>query len=185
MDTNEKQQRLQTRLEPEIVEFRQQCRTLQLATVDESGEPTVSYAPFVYNELGYFVLISEIAQHARNLKQNPKLSMMMIADESQSKQLYARKRLTFAAHANQVERDTPLWQRVLTQLDARFGDIIGKVSQMKDFKLYQFTTDHGLYVKGFGQAYQVSNADLVDVVHLDEGHQPMTSIPEFDALQNA
>lgn len=185
MDTTSKQQRLQNRLEPEIIEFRQQCSTLQLATVDENGEPSVSYAPFVYNELGYFVLISDIAQHARNLKHNPKLSMMMIEDESRAKQLYARKRLTFTAHAAQVERDTPLWQRVLSQLDARFGEITGKISQMKDFKLYQFTTRHGLYVKGFGQAYQVSNDDLVDLVHLDEGHQPMTPMAERELLQNA
>ena len=185
MDQSVKQQRLQNRLEPEIAEFRQTRRTLQLATVDESGKPTVSYAPFVHNELGYFVFISEIAQHARNVKSNPAVSMMMIEDESESKELYARKRLSFDAQASFVERDSELWTRVLGQLAERFGDIVSTLSKMSDFKLYQLTPEQGLYVKGFGKAYQVSNEDLVDFVHLDEGHQAMSPIPELDALQNA
>ena len=78
MEQQVKQERLQGRLGPEIKEFRQERRTLQLATVDEEGRPNVSYAPFVQNQEGYFVLISDIARHARNLKANPQVSLMMI-----------------------------------------------------------------------------------------------------------
>ncbi len=184
MDAQVKQARLQQRLQPEIVEFRQQCQTLQLATVDEAGTPNVSYAPFVYNEQGYFVLISEIAQHARNIKANPSVSMMMIEDEAKSKQLYARKRLSYHASAFAVERDSELWNQVLGELEQRFGDIVSKVSQMNDFKLYGLSVRDGLFVKGFGQAYEVNDNDSVDVVHLDQGHQPLTPIPELEELQN-
>ncbi|CAM3759611.1 Pyridoxamine 5'-phosphate oxidase [Vibrio aerogenes CECT 7868] len=182
MDTQEKQHRLQQRLVPEIQEFRSRCQTLQLATTDEQHDPHVSYAPFVYNEAGYFVLISLVARHARNLQVNPQLSMMMIEDETSSKLLYARKRLTFSATASLVERDSPLWERVISQLNERFGNIIENLSQMKDFKLYQLTTAQGLYVKGFGQAYQVSDDDLIDLVHLDQGHQPMKALKDFPEL---
>ena len=81
MDPQVKQERLQGRLGPEIKEFRQERRTLQLATVDADGQPNVSYAPFVQNQEGYFILISEIARHARNLQVNPNVSIMMIEDE--------------------------------------------------------------------------------------------------------
>lgn len=47
MDQQVKQERLQGRLGPEIKEFRQERRTLQLATVDAEGRPNVSYAPYV------------------------------------------------------------------------------------------------------------------------------------------
>ena len=80
MDQQVKQERLQGRLGPEIQEFRQSRQTLQLATIDEQGKPNVSYAPFVQNQHGYFVLISEIARHARNLQVNPNVSIMMIED---------------------------------------------------------------------------------------------------------
>ncbi|BDE02417.1 hypothetical protein PASm1_03190 [Pasteurella multocida] len=46
-----------------------------------------------------------------------------------------------------------------------------ELSRMKDFHLFSFKPSQGLFVKGFGQAFQVSNDDLVSFVHLVEGHQ--------------
>ncbi|MHC6799098.1 heme utilization protein HutZ [Vibrio antiquarius] len=175
MDQQVKQERLQGRLGPEIKEFRQERRTLQLATVDAEGRPNVSYAPYVQNQEGYFVLISKIARHARNLLENPNVSLMMIEDEESSKQLFARKRLTFDAVANVVERDTEMWQQVVGQMKERFGEIIYGLSQLEDFVLFNLKPESGLFVKGFGQAYQVSGDDLVDFVHLQEGHKKIES----------
>ncbi|MDF2155140.1 heme utilization protein HutZ [Vibrio sp. CAU 1672] len=175
MDQQVKQERLQGRLGPEIKAFRQERRTLQLATVDAKGRPNVSYAPYVQNQEGYFVLISQIARHARNLLENPNVSLMMIEDEGSSKQLFARKRLTFDAVATVVERDTEIWQQVIGQMQVRFGDIIDGLSQLEDFVLFNLKAEQGLFVKGFGQAYQVSGDDLVDFVHLQEGHKKIES----------
>ncbi|MCF7484421.1 MULTISPECIES: heme utilization protein HutZ [Vibrio] len=175
MEQQVKQERLQGRLGPEIKEFRQERRTLQLATVDEEGRPNVSYAPFVQNQEGYFVLISDIARHARNLKANPQVSLMMIEDEESSKQLYARKRLTFDAQASVVERETVLWTQVIGQMQERFGEVIDGLSQLQDFSLFNLKAENGLFVKGFGQAYQVSGDDLVDFVHLQEGHKKVSN----------
>ncbi|MEZ8043889.1 MULTISPECIES: heme utilization protein HutZ [Vibrio] len=175
MEQQVKQERLQGRLGPEIKEFRQERRTLQLATVDEEGRPNVSYAPFVQNQEGYFVLISDVARHARNLKANPQVSLMMIEDEESSKQLYARKRLTFDAQASVVERETELWTQVIGQMQERFGEIIDGLSQLQDFSLFNLKAENGLFVKGFGQAYQVSGDDLVDFVHLQEGHKKVSN----------
>ncbi len=166
-----KKERLQTRLGPEIKEFREERKTLQLATLDDENRPNVSYAPFVQSENAYFVLISDIARHARNLTKNPQVSIMMIEDEDSSKQLFARKRLTFDATASVVERDEALWLNVIEQMRGRFGEIIDGLSQLKDFKLFKITPIKGLFVKGFGQAFQVSCDDLVDVVHLEQGHK--------------
>ncbi|UPQ90169.1 heme utilization protein HutZ [Vibrio sinaloensis] len=174
MDQKVKQERLQGRLGPEIKEFRQQRQTLQLATVDEQGRPNVSYAPFVQNQQGYFVLISEIARHARNLQVNPNVSIMMIEDEQEAKQLFARKRLTFDAVATVVPRDSEQWQQVIAQMEQRFGEIIEGLSQLQDFVLFNFKAEKGLFVKGFGQAYQVAGDDLVDFVHLQEGHKKVS-----------
>lgn len=175
MNPQIKQERLQGRLEPEIQEFRQERRTLQLATVDGEGRPNVSYAPFVQNQEGYFILISHIARHARNLDINPHVSLMMIEDESSSKQIYARQRLTFDAVASVVPRESTLWRQVIGQMQQRFGEIIDGLSQLQDFSLFQLKVEQGLYVKGFGQAYQVSGNDMVDFVHLQEGHKKISN----------
>ncbi|MFG0607465.1 heme utilization protein HutZ [Vibrio mimicus] len=171
MDQQAKQERLQGRLEPEIKQFRQERKTLLLATVDAQGHPNASYAPFVQNQEGYFVLISQLALHARNLEANPHVSIMMVEDESEAQQLFARKRLTFNALANVVERDSELWCQVIAQMEARFGEIINGLSQLQDFILFRFKPEQGLFVKGFGQAYRVSGDDLVDIIHLQNGHR--------------
>lgn len=176
MDPKIKQERLQNRLEPEIKALREKCRTLQLATVDEQGRPNASYAPFVQNQEGYFILISQVARHARNLAVNPQVSIMMIEDEADAKLLFARHRLTFECQAQHIARETPLWQQVITQMKARFGDIVDNLSQLDDFSLICLKPQKGLYVKGFGQAFQVSSDDLIDVVHLQEGHRPVQSV---------
>ncbi|WP_070972071.1 heme utilization protein HutZ [Vibrio sonorensis] len=174
MEQEVKQERLQGRLEPEIKEFRHERKTIQLATVDEDGRPNVSYAPFVQNQNGFFVLISELARHARNLQINPYASIMLIEDEDTAKQLFARKRLTFDAVATIVERDTEQWHTTIGQMRDRFGDIIDGLSQLEDFILFNFSAERGLFVKGFGQAYQVSGDDMVDFIHLEQGHRKLS-----------
>ncbi|MGF1716636.1 heme utilization protein HutZ [Photobacterium chitinilyticum] len=166
-----KQERLQKRLGPEIKEFRESCLTLQLATVDAEGKPNVSYAPFALLEDGYYVLISQIAKHARNLLENQQVSLMMIEDEGGAKEIYARKRLTFEANVAVVERDSARWFNAVTELKVRFGEIVGGLSGLEDFTLFCLEPTHGLFVKGFGQAFQVSGDDLVDFIHLQEGHK--------------
>ena len=175
----EKQARLQQRLGPEIQEFRQACKTLMLATCDAAGQPNVSYAPFAWNEHGYFVLISEIARHARNLKLRPQLSFMLIEDEQLSRQLYARRRLTFDASAALVARDSLMWQAGIQALQERHGALVADLANMADFSLFCLQPESGLYVKGFGQAFEVSGQGAVDIVHLDQGHRPVagTQLP--------
>lgn len=175
VDKAEKQARLQGRLEPEIREFRDRMHTLVLATVDEEGTPNVSYAPFALREDGYYILISELARHTRNLLANPKISLMMVEDEQDCHQLFARKRLTFDARPERVTRDTPEWQAGIAALTARFGDTVSGLAGLGDFHLFRLVPLKGLFVKGFGQAFAVSGDDLVDVLHLTDGHRPVAT----------
>ncbi|MGF1692905.1 heme utilization protein HutZ [Photobacterium kagoshimensis] len=180
-----KQARLQNRLGPEIKAFREACQTVQLATVDANGKPNVSYAPFALLDDGYYVLISQIARHARNLLENPQVSLMMIEDEATSKTLYARKRLTFEADVSVVERQSEVWLEAVSSLKARFGDIVDGLSGLEDFTMFRLAPTQGLFVKGFGQAFQVSSDDLVDFVHLTEGHRRIKDGSEVETPTEA
>lgn len=165
-----KQQRLQSRIGRDIVEFRQQQKTLQMATLTENGKPHVSYTPFVYLSSGYYILISDIAKHGKNLKGHQKVSIMMIEDEQDAKSIYARKRLSFDATASLIHRESDAWLEAINALEQRFGEIVCNLSKLGDFCLYQLIPEKGRFVKGFGKAFDVTGSDLVDIVHLDEGH---------------
>ncbi|WP_373779050.1 heme utilization protein HutZ [Glaesserella sp.] len=172
MSATNRQEVLQNRLGPEIQEFKQQMKTILLSTVDAQGNPNVSYAPFVINNGEYQVLISIVARHARNLLEVPKVSLMLIEDERQSREIFARRRLTFDATARLVERNTDEWENAIYALKNRHGKTISNLSQLADFKLFSFKPEKGLFVKGFGQAFQVNTDDLVSFTHLDKGHTP-------------
>ncbi|HEB5650935.1 TPA: heme utilization protein HutZ, partial [Mannheimia haemolytica] len=162
---------LQNRLGPEIEELKQQIKTIMLATIDKDGVPNVSYAPFVINNGEYQVLITTIARHARNLQEVPKVSLMLIEDESKSRQIFARRRLTFDATVRMIERTDEEWNNSIAALKARHGDLVDELSNMQDFKLFSFKPTAGLFVKGFGKAFDVGVDDLINIVHLDQGHQ--------------
>jgi len=165
-----RRERLQSRLEAEVREFRDSRKTLQLATTNNDGVPNSSYAPFAFDNKAYYILVSDLAAHGQNLKANRSVSILMIEDESECKNLYARKRLTFDTRAELVERQTEAWEQGISALKARFGEIIDNLSQLGDFNLYRLVPESGRYVKGFGQAFIISGADLLDFVHLTEGH---------------
>ncbi|GAK87641.1 pyridoxamine 5'-phosphate oxidase-related putative heme iron utilization protein [Vibrio ponticus] len=165
-----RRERLQNRLEPEIQEFRDSRQTLQLATISEEGIPNATYAPFAFDKQGYYILVSDIAAHGKNLKTNRNVSILMIEDEGESKQIYARKRLTFDTKAQLISKQSDDWIKGVAALRHRFGDIIDNLSQLGDFNLYRLVPEPGRYVKGFGQAFEVSGNDLLDFVHLTEGH---------------
>lgn len=170
-----KQARLENRLQPQIIEFREERKTLILSTLSADGFPHVSYSPFVRLEDGYYVLISEIAEHTRNLLASPKVSFMLLEDELNCKQIYARKRLSYKANAQVITRDSNNWTTAITGLQSRFGEIIDSLSSLSDFRLFRLTPSTGRFVKGFGQAYTVEGNDDIDFVHLEQGHQKVIS----------
>lgn len=145
--TTNRQEVLQNRLGPEIEELKQQIKTIMLATIDKDGVPNVSYAPFVINNGEYQVLITTIARHARNLQEVPKVSLMLIEDESKSRQIFARRRLTFDATVRMIERTDEEWNNSIAALKARHGDLVDELSNMQDFKLFSFKPTAGLFVK--------------------------------------
>ena len=165
-----KQARLQGRLLPEIDELRDSCQSLQLATLN-GQKPHASYAPFAYNEAGYFILISDIAQHGQNLKTAKEISFMMLEDESAAKSIFARRRLSFESKAQCVDKNSELGMQGINALQQRFGEMIMQLSQLKDFNLYLLKPLKGRFVKGFGKAFEISGDELNQLSHLQGGHQ--------------
>jgi putative heme iron utilization protein len=54
--------------------------------------------------------------------------------------------------------------------EACFGDMIDNLAVLTDFNLFKLNPHQGLYVKGFGQAFSLSGAELLDVDWKHDGH---------------
>lgn len=154
---------------PKIEELIKNTKSLILATLDTEGNPVSSYAPFVHLDGTFQILVSFMAKHTRNLRDRKKVSVMLIEDESAAKQIYARDRLTLDCEAVQVEPETDLWNRTISELKNRHGKVVDVLSELNDFIVFDLQPSKGSYVNGFGSAYSV-NPDLTINEHVKGAH---------------
>ncbi len=145
----------------EIKDFQSGFRTLLMATVGSDGIPEASYAPFVDDEhANFFVYISELAKHTQNLKQTKRVSVLFLEAEDHTKNLFARKRLTYNCTVQLIERGTEHRSVTLQQFRDRFGQFVDTIEPLEDFLLFQLSPYEGNYVKGFGSVYRLAGSDL-------------------------
>ncbi|RIY34412.1 hypothetical protein CKF54_00710 [Psittacicella hinzii] len=170
LDPQEKARRLSNRLNPEIAELKANVQTAVISSYDKDGVPNASYSPFAIENGFYYILISDVAKHAENLRQTGVAHILLIEDEAKARNIYARKRLSFHAKVSPVDAQSEEFVQGVQALGARFGEIVSELSTMKDFNLFRLEPQDGLYVKGFGQAFNVGNDELVEPVHLTQGH---------------
>lgn len=148
---------------PKVKELIGASKSLILATVDAAGNPNSSYAPFVQDGNKFYILVSFMARHTKNLAEGRKTSIMFIEDESATKQIYARERLTLEATTSQVERDSEIWNNVVVKLKESHGKVVDVIAEMGDFILIALQPTKGSYVNGFGSAYFVDeNLEIIE-----------------------
>lgn len=162
-NTQEEANRKAKPVAPKVKELIERTKSVILATVDAEGVPNSSYAPFVQVNNTLYILVSFMAKHTKNLADGRKTSVMFIEDESATKQIYARERLTIEAAASQVERDSETWNTVVTQLKETHGKVVDVIAEMQDFILIALQPVKGSYVNGFGSAYFVDeNLEILE-----------------------
>ncbi len=138
-----------------------QMKSLMLSTVNEDGTPQASYAPYVIDDsYQLYIFTSGLSSHTQNLLRTGQASALIIEDEGEAGQVFARQRLTYDCRASRVERQTPRWDTMAEQFEARFGEIIAMLRQLEDFQMFCLSPQGGRFVMGFGAAYEVEPEDL-------------------------
>jgi hypothetical protein len=155
----------------EVESFLETFQTLVMASLTPEGEPHASTAPYIRMENNFYILISTVAQHGRNLLATEKVSLLFAEDESQCVQPFARKRVTIEASVRELERDNERFLPVIARLCAHFDpDLVTSLSEMGDFHLFELSPRSGSVVMGFGKAYRLDE-NLEVVTHISAQHQ--------------
>lgn len=142
-------------------------QTLQLATLDTNGNPAISYAPFIRGESGnFYIFISGLASHTQDLLRHPNVAVMLIADEQNTRQIFARTRATYQCSAEVVARETPEATLLLDAMQARLGEVVGVLRGLGDFVLFRLKPQSGRFVMGFGQAFTLTGDGLQTLEHI-------------------
>ena len=146
-------------------------KTLQMATASAAGEPEASYAPFVRTrkDNAFFICVSDLSRHTGHLAANGNASVLLIEDESEAAQLFARRRLVFECAAGQVEHGSARWNAVMDLFERKFGEVIGLIRPLADFRMFALVPRRGVFVKGFGQAYRIAGSTLDALRRVNDG----------------
>lgn len=144
---------------PAIEEFVRTRKSLTLATVSDTGEPHASYAPFLWHGQKFYIFVSQLAVHTKNLSRQTPCHVMLIRDESQSPNVFARERLSLQCHVECVPRDSQDFEPLMERMGLRFGPVIANLQSLPDFSLFALAPQHGVYVQGFAQAHPISFID--------------------------
>ena len=155
----------------------QSVGVLSTQSVDVEGYPFGSIAPYVLDYDGQPVmLISDIAQHTRNIKQNNKVSLTIFdryADDAQ-----AAGRLTWIGDAEPINpADTEIRRRYL-----RYFPSAESYFDTHDFSFYCIHLRRARFIGGFGQIFWVEAAEMLlpnpfrqaetgIVKHMNEDHE--------------
>lgn len=127
---------------------------LSTHSIKYEGYPFGSVAPFVLDhQCQPIILISNIAEHTKNIQENPKVSLLVFAG---AEDLQANARLTLLGEAMRINKEDPnLRARYLRYLpqSASYFD-------MHDFAFYRIQIHQSRYIGGFGKMRWFTNEDL-------------------------
>jgi len=126
-----------------------------MATLGANGTPESSYAPFVLVAGDFYCFLSELAAHTNNLRTRPVASLMLIEDESKSRNLFARKRLCVSVSCQEINRGCELGRAILSQFRDRFDETFAVLEALPDFHLFQLRPESATLIRGFGQAWRL------------------------------
>jgi putative heme iron utilization protein len=156
----------------------QSVGVLSTHSFDVEGYPFGSIAPFVLNYEGEpAILISDLAQHTRNIKLNNKVSLTVFELDSTDPQSAGR--LTWIGDAEPVEQsDQALSDRYL-----RYFPSAASYFETHDFSFYRLRLRRARFIGGFGEIYWIEPAAMLlenpfreseagILEHMNQDHRP-------------
>ncbi|MDD2384055.1 MAG: pyridoxamine 5'-phosphate oxidase family protein [Sulfurospirillaceae bacterium] len=145
--------------------FIHNIQTVVLGTLDAQGNPFSSYAPYIYDNNRFYVYISDIATHTKNIQRTPKASLFFVEDESKTENLFARKRISLQCDSTKIVRWTERFETVLDLFAKKFdAKMVATLQKMTDFNLYEFKVNYGEATFGFGKAYFIGGENMDELV---------------------
>jgi putative heme iron utilization protein len=117
------------------------------------GEPFVSMVPYAIlpEGGGFLVHVSGLASHTKDMLEHPRVSLMVVADETRGMPPQARPRVTVQADAEPIARSSADHAAARATYLARFPDA-AQMFELGDFSLFRIRTLSARFIAGFGQA---------------------------------
>jgi putative heme iron utilization protein len=148
---------------------------LSTISLDVPGYPFGSVTPYCVDQNGQpIIYISYIAQHTRNIIADPRVSLTVIEEDSNSDDVQARGRVTCIANARQL--DESVGNDVMARY-FRYFPSSQKYEQTHDFTFFRLELVRIRFIGGFGQIFWLDPAEFA-------GKNPFSPEQELQILQH-
>lgn len=148
-----------------LAQLKARVQSIMLATLGDDGEPHAGYTPFLLDNGDIVIFVSQLALHTRDLLANGRASAMIISDEADSSQIFARTRVSYQCRAQIVKKEDASYDSLLDRFEQQHGKMIGLLRQLPDFILFRLVPHHGQFVMGFGKAFKLTGEKLNQFEH--------------------
>ncbi|MCL7743400.1 hypothetical protein LV476_00330 [Guyparkeria hydrothermalis] len=138
----------------------QSALVLAVTSADD-GPPVIGTLPFARVDGALWVLASELAPHTRPLLDGREASVALLADQSDTRNPFARERAQWTVSVEPVARDDDRFPGIAAALRARHGKTVDLLCGLGDFHLLGFHLGAGSYVNGFGSAFVLDGFSVV------------------------
>ena len=125
--------------------------SLFLSTLSNNRKdfPFASVAQYLYGtDKHFYLFISDIAQHSKNLAKHPQLSFMILNQQQQDDA--ENPRVTVMARAEKLERGCS--QALITEFVQQHPKA-AQYAELADFHIWRLTVERVRYIGSFGKAF--------------------------------
>lgn len=130
---------------------------LSTHSASKAGYPFGSVTTYMTDYQGHpIIYISHLAQHTRNIKNDPRVSVIVSQDNEQD--INAGARLTLLGEAQLVD---PAERKDIAEKFYRRFPASRAYQQTHDFEFYRLQVQHIRYIGGFGQIHWLKVADFL------------------------
>ena len=133
-----------------------------LGTLHE-GAPFVSMVPVAAAEAGLIIHVSGLATHTRDLRMDPRISLLFTAPLNAETDPLALPRVTLLGEAQELDRNTPDYDRAATTYLARFPQAEQTLG-LGDFSFFLLRPSSGRLVAGFGRALSLGTREILQAL---------------------
>lgn len=145
------------------LEFMESRKSLILNLLDYEGRPFTSCAPFVKKDGKLYIYISQVAEHYHFMEKSKYVDALILADEADSKNPFARERARWRCEAENIGNEGH--EEIFQLFNEAYGEKMLNLLRGLDFSLFELTPSEGRYVVGFGMAFDL-NIDASTFEHV-------------------
>ncbi|MDA9639556.1 hypothetical protein N9T38_00770 [SAR116 cluster bacterium] len=143
-------------------------QTLIIAAQDSGGFPQMGVTPTIRMNGHFYIYPSRLSAHVRAMLAAGEAQFLIIEDEGNAQNIWARKRIKFDSDIIEIKRKSDEFNEASKAFSKAHGPTMDLIRDFTDFHLLKLLPREGVMVLGFAKAFALSGLNLQITKHLSE-----------------